>query len=70
MKIDVLDVLLKVFDFDLRIRVVFREVGGFVYIMLVLINMEGSLVNLVSLIWIDGKELFYNYVFFVIRNYL
>lgn len=57
LKTDVLDALLKVFDLDPRTRAVFREVGGFVYVMSVLINMEGSLANPVSLTWIDGKEL-------------
>jgi len=46
-----------VFDLDPRTRAVFREVGGFVYVMSVLINMEGSLANPVSLTWTDGKEL-------------
>lgn len=57
LKTDVLDALLKVFDLDPRTRAVFREVGGFVYVMSVLINMEGSLANPVSLTWIDGKKL-------------
>ena len=57
LKTDVLDALLKVFDLDPRTRAVFREVGGFVYVMSVLINMEGSLANPVSLTWNDGKEL-------------
>ena len=70
LKTDVLDALLKVFDLDPRTRAVFREVGGFVYIMSVLINMEGSLANPVSPTWIDGKEPPYNRVFLVIRNYL
>ena len=56
LKTDVLDALLKVFDLDPRTRAVFREVGGFVYVMSVLINMEGSLANPVSPIWIDGEK--------------
>ncbi|XP_078381850.1 WD repeat and FYVE domain-containing protein 3-like isoform X3 [Oculina patagonica] len=53
LKTDVLDALLKVFDLDPRTRAVFREVGGFVYVMSVLINMEGSLASPVSFTWID-----------------
>ncbi len=58
LKTDVLDALLKVFDLDPRTRAVFREVGGFVYVMSVLINMEGSLASPVSSTWIDGEEVF------------
>ena len=57
LKTDVLDALLKVFDLDPRTRAVFREVGGFVYVMSVLINMEGSLASPVLSMWIDGEEL-------------
>lgn len=57
LKTDVLDALLKVFDLDPRTRAVFREVGGFVYVMSVLINMEGSLASPVPSMWIDGEEL-------------
>lgn len=56
LKTDVLDALLKVFDLDPRTRAVFREVGGFVYVMSVLINMEGSLANPVCSSWTDGKK--------------
>ena len=56
LKTDVLDALLKVFDLDPRTRAVFREVGGFVYVMSVLINMEGSLANPVCPTWINGKD--------------
>ena len=55
LKTDVLDALLKVFDLDPRTRAVFREVGGFVYVMSVLINMEGSLADPGSPAWTDGK---------------
>ena len=54
LKTDVLDALLKVFDLDPRTRAVFREVGGFVYVMSVLINMEGSLADPVNPAWTDG----------------
>ena len=57
LKTAVLDALLKVFDLDPRTRAVFREVGGFVYVMSVLINMEGSLASPLSPTWIDGKDL-------------
>lgn len=56
LKSDVLDALLKVFDLDPKTRAVFREVGGFVYVMSVLINMEGSLADPVSVAWKDGEE--------------
>ena len=56
LKSDVLDALLKVFDLDPRTRAVFREVGGFVYVMSVLINMEGSLADPISAAWKDGEK--------------
>ena len=66
LKTDVLDALLKVFDLDPRTRAVFREVGGFVYVMSVLINMEGSLANPVCPTWINGKDPPYCHVLLVI----
>ena len=57
LKTDVLDALLKVFDLDPKTRAVFREVGGFVYVMSVLINMEGSLASPLSSTWSDGEKL-------------
>ena len=56
LKSDVLDALLKVFDLDPRTRAVFREVGGFVYVMSVLINMEGSLADPISPAWKSGEK--------------
>lgn len=58
LKSDVFDTLLKVFDLDPRTRAGFREVGGFVYVMSVLINMEGSLADPISAVWKNGKDLF------------
>ena len=57
LKSDVFDTLLKVFDLDPRTRAGFREVGGFVYVMSVLINMEGSLADPISAVWKNGKYL-------------
>lgn len=54
-KIEVLNALLKVFELDPKTRAVFREVGGFVYVMSVPLNMEGSLATPASPIWEDGK---------------
>ena len=54
LKTGVLDALLKVFDLDPRTRAVFREVGGFVYVMSVLIGMEGSLADPEPLSWRNG----------------
>lgn len=56
LKSDVFDTLLKVFDLDPRTRAGFREVGGFVYVMSVLINMEGSLADPISAVWKNVKR--------------
>lgn len=56
LKSDVLDALLKVFDLDPKTREGFREVGGFVYVMSVLINMEGSLADPISTGWQNVKR--------------
>ena len=56
LKSDVLDALLKVFDLDPKTREGFREVGGFVYVMSVLINMEGSLADPISSGWQNGED--------------
>ena len=56
LKIDVLEALLKVFDLEPRARAVFREVGGFVYVMSVLIGMEGSLAASPAGAWKHGES--------------
>ncbi|XP_048589940.1 WD repeat and FYVE domain-containing protein 3-like [Nematostella vectensis] len=43
LKIEVLNSLLRVFELEPNTRAVFREVGGFVYVMSVPLSMEGSL---------------------------
>ena len=56
LKIDVLHALLKVFDLDPKTRAVFREVGGFVYVMSLLIGMEGCLAVPCSPTWQNSKS--------------
>jgi hypothetical protein len=55
LKIEVLNALLKVFELDPRTRAVFREVGGFVYVMSVPLNMEGSLITPPKTPWDKGE---------------
>lgn len=55
LKIEVLNALLKVFELDPKTRAVFREVGGFVYVMSVPLNMEGSLKTPAPAPWATGK---------------
>ena len=56
LKTDVLEALLKVFDLEPKTRAVFREVGGFVYVMSVLIGMEGSLDSRPTDTWKNGEQ--------------
>ena len=56
LKTDVLEALLKVFDLEPKTRVVFREVGGFVYVMSVLTGMEGSLDSRPTDTWKNGEQ--------------
>ena len=54
LKLDVLNTLLRIFELDRKMRAVFRDVGGFVYVMSVLINMERSLATPVNPAWAEG----------------
>ena len=45
LKSDVLSLLLHIFDINPQTRSVFQEVGGFVYVVSVLVSLEGSLTN-------------------------
>lgn len=56
MKIDLLRTVIRVFALEPRTRAMFREVGGFVYVMSVLMSMEGALGNDPNPTWKDGKE--------------
>ena len=57
MKIDLLRTVIRVFSLEPATRAMFRDVGGFVYVMSVLMTMEGALKNEPSPTWKDGKEL-------------
>ena len=63
LKIDVLHALLRVFDLDPNTRDVFREVGGFVYVMSLLIGMEGCLAVPCPSVWEDSKWLYSTFCF-------
>ena len=56
MKIDLLRTVIRVFALDSATRAMFREVGGFVYVMSVLMTMEGALKNEPNPNWKDGKD--------------
>ena len=55
-KIDLLQTVIRVFALEPATRAMFREVGGFVYVMSVLMSMEGALKNKPSSVWKDGKK--------------
>ena len=55
MKIDILRTIIKVFALEPKTRALFRDVGGFIYVMSVLMSMEGALENEPSSGWKDGK---------------
>jgi hypothetical protein len=57
MKIDLLRTVVRVFALEPPTRATFRDVGGFVYVMSILMSLEGALKNEPKPIWKDGKEL-------------
>jgi hypothetical protein len=57
MKIDLLRTVIQVFVLEPASRAMFRDVGGFVFVMSVLMSMEGAMRNEPSPNWKDGKKL-------------
>lgn len=45
LKSDILSSLIKIFDNNAQTRSVFQEVGGFVYVVSILVGLEGSLAD-------------------------
>lgn len=56
MKIDLLRTVICVFALEPKTRAMFREVGGFVYVMSVLMSMEGALGNELRPAWKQGMS--------------
>lgn len=54
LKGDVLAALIKIFDINPQIRSAFQEVGGFVYVVSVLVSLEGSLADPPTLLWAES----------------
>lgn len=55
LKGDVLSALLKIFERNPEIRSAFQEVGGFVYVVSVLVSLEGSLGDPPVPLWAECK---------------
>ena len=55
LKADVLSSMLRIFAMNGQTRTVFQEVGGFVYVVSVLVSLEGSLDETPMDIWEGGK---------------
>lgn len=64
LKADVLSALIKIFDRNPEIRSAFQEVGGFVYVVSVLVSLEGSLGDPPVPLWAECIY-FLNSFFFV-----
>ena len=54
LKSDVLSSLLHIFEMNPQTRSVFQEVGGFVYVVSVLVSLEGSLGDVPVPLWTEG----------------
>ena len=58
LKVDVLSLLVHIFEMSQQTRAVFQEVGGFVYVVSVLVSLEGSLADPPIPLWKDGESHF------------
>ena len=56
MKVHQLHTVIQVFALEPTIRTMFRDVGGYIYVMSVLMSMEGSLHPNPSANWKDGES--------------
>ena len=54
LKIDALNSMLKIFAMNGQTRTVFQEVSGFVYVVAVLVSLEGSLADPAIGVWANG----------------
>ena len=70
LKSDVLGSLVHIFQQNPQTRVVFQEVGGFVYVVSVLVSLEGCLAIPPTDLWKDGRFLILCnfYLFIIIMN--
>ena len=55
LKSDVLSSLIRIFDTNAQTRSVFQEVGGFVYVVSILVSLEGSLAEPPVALWVECK---------------
>ena len=55
LKSDVLSSLIRIFDINAQTRSVFQEVGGFVYVVSILVSLEGSLAEPPVSLWAECK---------------
>ena len=55
LKSDVLASLIRIFDINAQTRSVFQEVGGFVYVVSILVSLEGSLDDPPVALWAECK---------------